>query len=94
MHEERGQNAWSWGGLPLEVQKNLGFLRGGVLLVDPGEEKLKAEFAGVSRSFLPMQAVIRIDEVEQSGVAKISSGDNISPFPVSLVGAKPGSKDV
>ncbi|MDB2443969.1 DUF1820 family protein [Gammaproteobacteria bacterium] len=64
------------------------------VLVDPGEEKLKAEFAGVSRSFLPMQAVIRIDEVEQSGVAKISSGDNISPFPVSLVGAKPGAKDV
>jgi len=41
-----------------------------------------------------MQAIIRIDEVEQSGVAKISSGDNISPFPVSLVGAKPETRDV
>ena len=64
------------------------------VVVDPSEEKLKAEFAGVSRSFLPMQAIIRIDEVEQSGVAKISSGDNISPFPVSLVGAKPETRDV
>jgi hypothetical protein len=63
------------------------------VLVDPGEEKLKAEFNGVKRSFIPMQAIIRIDEVEKSGVSKISSGDNISPFPVSLVGGKADSKD-
>ena len=56
------------------------------MVVDPGEEKLKAEFANVRRSFIPMQAVIRIDEVEKSGVAKISSGDNITPFPISLAG--------
>jgi hypothetical protein len=40
-----------------------------------------------------MQAVIRIDEVEKSGVSKISNGDNVSPFPMSLVGVKPKSKD-
>ena len=57
------------------------------VVVDPSEEKLKSEFTGVRRSFIPMQAIIRIDEVEQTGVAKISSGDKITPFPVSLVGS-------
>ena len=63
------------------------------VVVDPTEEKLKSEFTGVKRSFIPMQAIIRIDEVEKSGVCKISSGDNITPFPVSLVGAKSETKD-
>ncbi|MDC0598843.1 DUF1820 family protein [Gammaproteobacteria bacterium] len=51
------------------------------VVVDPSEEKLKAEFNGVKRSFIPMQAIIRIDEVEKEGVSKISSGSNVSPFP-------------
>lgn len=51
------------------------------MVVDPSEEKLKAELAGVKRSFIPISAVMRIDEVEKEGVSKISSGDNISPFP-------------
>jgi hypothetical protein len=63
------------------------------VLVDPGEEKLKAEFNGVKRSFIPMQAIIRIDEVEKSGVSKITNGDNVSPFPVSLIGSKVKPKD-
>ena len=36
------------------------------VLVDPGEEKLKAEFSGVKRSYIPMNAIVRIDEVEQA----------------------------
>ena len=64
------------------------------VVVDPSEEKLKSEFTGVRRSFIPMQAIIRIDEVEKTGVAKISSGDKITPFPVSLVGStKSDNKD-
>tara|TARA_B100001029_G_scaffold179261_1_gene188169 strand:- start:2304 stop:2639 length:336 start_codon:yes stop_codon:yes gene_type:complete len=63
------------------------------VVVDPTEEKLKSEFTGVKRSFIPMQAIIRIDEVEKSGVCKISNGDNIAPFPVSLVGTKSDTKD-
>ena len=63
------------------------------VVVDPSEEKLKAEFNGVRRSFIPMQAIIRIDEVDKSGVSKISNGDNITPFPVSLVGGKADTKD-
>ena len=34
------------------------------LVVDPSEEKLKSEFKGVKRSYIPMQAIIRIDEVD------------------------------
>lgn len=58
------------------------------MVVDPSEEKLKAEFNGVKRSFIPLQAIIRIDEVDKSGVSKISKGDNVSLFPVSVVAAK------
>ncbi len=53
------------------------------MIVDPAEEKLKNEFAGVKRSFIPMHAVIRIDEVEKEGVSKISeSSGNVHAFPM------------
>ncbi len=56
------------------------------LLVDPSEEKLKHEFAGVKRSYVPMHAIIRIDEVEKEGSAKISESNggsgNVSAFPM------------
>ena len=63
------------------------------VVVEPSEERLKADFSGVKRSFIPMQAIIRIDEVEKSGVSKITNGDNIAPFPESLVCAKADTKD-
>lgn len=54
------------------------------VVVDPSEEKLKAEFEGVKRSFIPVHAVIRVDEVAKSGVAKISKAEgNVTPFPMS-----------
>lgn len=56
------------------------------LVVDPSEENLKAEFAGVSRTYIPMHAVIRIDVVEKSGQPKITEaqgrGDKVTPFPI------------
>ena len=54
------------------------------MVVDPSEEKLKAEFEGVSRSYIPMHAIVRIDEVAKQGIGKISeaSGNNVSPFPM------------
>ena len=53
------------------------------MVIDPSEDKLRTEFDGVSRSFIPMHAVIRIDEVEKEGVAKIkdSKGENVTPVP-------------
>ncbi len=43
------------------------------IVVDPGEDKLRAEFDGVKRSFIPMHEIVRIDQVERRGTAKISS---------------------
>ena len=41
------------------------------ILVDPSDEKLKREFAGVKKTFVPIHAVVRIDEVEREGPAKV-----------------------
>jgi hypothetical protein len=62
------------------------------LVVDPSEEKIKAEFEGVKRSYLPLHSVLRIDEVRQQGVSKISTfdGSNVTPFPVPMY--TPGDK--
>ena len=54
------------------------------MVIDPGEEKLRSEFNGVRRTFLPMPAIIRIDEVEKEGKPKVSEskGSNIMQFPM------------
>lgn len=53
------------------------------LVVDPGEEKLKQQFADVKCSYIPMQAIIRIDEVTSEGVAKVSEAKgNVTAFPM------------
>jgi len=56
------------------------------LVVDPSEETLKTEFSNVTRTYIPMHSIIRIDEVNKQGLAKISQhaehGNNVSPFPV------------
>ena len=56
------------------------------VVVDPSEESLKSEFAGVKRVYIPIHSIVRIDEVEKQGHAKISkassSGDNVTNFPV------------
>ncbi|EAR10130.1 DUF1820 family protein [Reinekea blandensis] len=54
------------------------------VLVDPGEERLAKEFSGVKRSFVPMHAVVRIDEVEKEGTPKISDSKGsatVTAFP-------------
>ena len=69
----------------IEVEGLL-FGTGSGVLVDPSEERLKAEFSDVKRTHIPMHAVVRIDEVEKEGVNKIitasdKDGNNITPFP-------------
>ncbi|HCY12265.1 MAG TPA: DUF1820 domain-containing protein [Gammaproteobacteria bacterium] len=59
------------------------------LVVDPSDEKLKSEFSGVKRTYIPLHAVVRIDEVEKEGQAKIlpggeSKSGNVAPFPMPL----------
>lgn len=58
------------------------------VVIDPGEDKLRTEFEGVQRSFIPMHAVIRIDEVEKEGVAKVTETTtrNVTPFPMPVPG--------
>ena len=53
------------------------------VVVDPSEEKIQIEFAGVKRTYLPLHSIIRIDEVRKSGVSKVSAVDssNVTPFP-------------
>jgi hypothetical protein len=55
------------------------------VVLDPGEEKLKTEFANVPRTYVPVHAVIRIDEVSKPGAAKISplpeGASKVMPFP-------------
>ena len=41
------------------------------VVVDPAEERLRSEFAGVERTYIPMHSVIRIDEVQKKGTSKI-----------------------
>ncbi|MEM1404928.1 MAG: DUF1820 family protein [Pseudomonadota bacterium] len=68
------------------------------ILVDPAEEKLKNEFTGVTRSYIPLQSVIRIDEVAKEGVAKISEvkpseATNVASLPLPGAPATPRSGD-
>jgi hypothetical protein len=55
------------------------------IVVNPGEEKLKNEFHGVTRSYIPMHAIVRIDEVEKEGAGKIvdveGGSSNVRHFP-------------
>jgi hypothetical protein len=55
------------------------------VLVDPSQEKLAGEFKDVERVYVPMHAVLRIDEVAKEGVSRITkpAGEaaNVAPFP-------------
>lgn len=55
------------------------------LIVDPAEEKLRDEFKDTKVLHLPIQSILRIEEVEKRGTAVIrdaTSGDKITPFPI------------
>ena len=64
------------------VLEDLVFDERSSVVIDPGEEKLKQEFDGVSQTIIPMHAVVRIDEVEKKGIATVTPlGDNVAHFP-------------
>ncbi|PIV34626.1 MAG: DUF1820 domain-containing protein [Lysobacterales bacterium CG02_land_8_20_14_3_00_62_12] len=55
------------------------------LIVDPAEEKLREEFKDTAVLHLPIQSILRIEEVERRGTAQIkdaSTGEKVSPFPI------------
>jgi len=63
------------------------------LLIDSSEERLKTEFDGVQRTFIPMHSVLRIDEVEKAGRGRITTGSGkVAPFPIAMMGpSKPSN---
>lgn len=74
---------------------NLVFGESSSLVIDPSEERLKTEFEGVETTYIPLHAVIRIDEVEKQGSAKILNlevpDSNVIPYPFTPPG--PPKKD-
>jgi len=55
------------------------------LVIDPTEEKMRDEFEGVEVLHLPMQSVLRVEEVKSKGQAVIrdrESGEKVTPFPM------------
>lgn len=65
------------------------------VVIDPSEERLKTEFTGVQRTFIPMHSIVRIDEVEKKDVAKITpvsgKAHNVSTFPMPIYTPTDGS---
>ncbi|SON85086.1 conserved hypothetical protein [Xanthomonas phaseoli pv. phaseoli] len=55
------------------------------LVVDPTEERLREEFGNTKTLHLPMQSIVRIEEVEKKGQSVIrdaTTGDKVvTPFP-------------
>lgn len=56
------------------------------LVVDPAEERLRDEFAGTRVLHLPMQSIVRVEEVEKKGQSAIrdaATGEAVvTPFPL------------
>lgn len=63
------------------------------VVIDPTEERLRNEFDGVKVSYVPIHSVIRIDEVERQGSAKIvalsGKSEDVVPFPTVFPGQSP-----
>ena len=76
----------------IEVEE-LAFEERTSVVVDPSQEKIKSEFDGVKRSYLPLHSIVRIDEVDKQGSSKISKveGGNVAQFPIPMY--TPGSSD-
>ena len=65
---------------------DLVFETGKGLVVDPTEEKMRQEFENAKVLHLPIQSVLRVEEVEKRGKCLIrdrESGENVTPFPIS-----------
>lgn len=60
------------------------------VVLDPGEESLKTEFQRVKRTYIPLHSVIRVDEVEKLGQAKITEvPENSNVTPLSILSSNP-----
>ena len=68
----------------IEVEEYI-FNKDKQLVVDPSSEKLKKEFNKVERSYIPVNSIMRIDEVNESVEAKIKENKGkVSPIPLNI----------
>lgn len=71
----------------VEIEE-LVFGQGSKVVIDPSQERLEREFDGVKRSYIPLHAVVRIDEVEKTGSGRITTASEadakVRPFPALL----------
>lgn len=62
------------------------------ILLDPSAERLRSEFTGTRRLYVPVHAVVRIEEVEKLGSNKIATvadkGENVMAFPAPFTAPK------
>jgi hypothetical protein len=78
----------------IEVEE-LVFGERATVVLDPAEERIKGEFEGVKRTYLPLHSVLRIDEVKKQGVSKITTlegGTNVAQFPMPIYSGPPDKK--
>lgn len=83
LYSEGVTSSGLWGFIEVS---DLVFETGEGLVVDPTEEKMRQEFAGAKVLHLPIQSVLRVEEVEKRGQCLIrdrESGENVTPFPIS-----------
>ncbi len=83
LYSEGVTSSGLWGFIEVS---DLVFESGEGLVVDPTEEKMRQEFAGARVLHLPIQSVLRVEEVEKRGQCLIrdrESGEKVTPFPVS-----------
>ena len=55
------------------------------VVIDPTEDRMRAEFEGVEVLHLPMHSVLRVEQVRERGKAVIrdrESGETVTPFPL------------
>ena len=64
---------------------DLVFETGEGVVVDPTEERMRDEFSAARVLHLPIQSILRVEEVEKRGQCLIrdqKSGENVTPFPL------------
>jgi hypothetical protein len=86
LYSEGVTSSGLWGFIEVS---DLVFETGEGLVVDPTEEKMRQEFEGARVLHLPIQSVLRIEEVEKRGQCLIrdrESGEKVTPFPISPSG--------
>ncbi len=83
LYSEGVTSSGLWGFIEVS---DLVFETGDGLVVDPTEEKMRQEFEGAKVLHLPIQSVLRVEEVEKRGQCLIrdrESGEKVTQFPIS-----------